>query len=140
MTPVPASPLDAFLHAMPKLELHCHLFGTVRHDSFAALNRRAGSPLAAEEIEAFYTRGEKPVGVLRVLRALDAQLVRVPDDLHRLAFEYLRTRRPTTCATPSSSGTRPARCATPASPTPSRRKPSCGRSTTRTTNSASSAG
>ncbi len=89
MTPVPASPLDAFLHAMPKLELHCHLFGTVRHDSFAALNRRAGSPLAAEEIEGFYTRGEKPVGVLRVLRALDAQLVRVPDDLHRLAFEYL---------------------------------------------------
>ncbi|SDC35109.1 adenosine deaminase [Variovorax sp. CF079] len=89
MTPAPASPLDAFLHAIPKLELHCHLFGTVRHDSFAALNRRAGRPLADEEIEGFYTRGEKPVGVLRVLRALDAWLVRVPDDLHRLTFEYL---------------------------------------------------
>ncbi|CAN7544658.1 adenosine deaminase [Variovorax sp. LjRoot290] len=89
MTPAPASPLDAFLHAIPKLELHCHLFGTVRHDSFAALNRRAGRPLADEEIEGFYTRGEKPVGVLRVLRALDARLVRVPDDLHRLTFEYL---------------------------------------------------
>ncbi|CAN7558579.1 adenosine deaminase [Variovorax sp. LjRoot84] len=89
MTPAPASPLDAFLHAIPKLELHCHLFGTVRHGSFAALNRRAGRPLADEEIEGFYTRGEKPVGVLRVLRALDARLVRVPDDLHRLTFEYL---------------------------------------------------
>ena len=86
----PASPLDAFLHAIPKVELHCHLFGTVRHSTFSDLNRRAGSPLAQEEIEGFYTRGEKPVGVLRVLRALDAQLVRTPDDLHRLAYEYLQ--------------------------------------------------
>jgi adenosine deaminase len=86
MTP---APLDAFLHAMPKMELHCHLFGTVRHATFAALNRRAGSPLAEEEVEDFYTRGEKPMGVLRVLRALDAHLLRTPDDLHRLTLEYL---------------------------------------------------
>lgn len=83
-------PLDAFLRAIPKVELHCHLFGTVRHDTFADLNRRAGAPLADDEIEGFYTRGEKPVGVLRVLRALDAQLVRSADDLHRLTFEYLQ--------------------------------------------------
>jgi adenosine deaminase len=89
MTPAPTS-LESFLHAIPKVELHCHLFGAVRHGTFAALNRRAGSPLADEEIEGFYTRGEKPVGVLRVLRALDAQLVRTPDDLHQLAFEYLQ--------------------------------------------------
>ncbi|HSV60308.1 MAG TPA: adenosine deaminase [Variovorax sp.] len=81
--------LDAFLHAIPKVELHCHLFGTVRQATFEAFNQRAGAPLAAEEIEGFYTRGEKPVGVLRVLRALDAQLVRSPDDLHRMAYEYL---------------------------------------------------
>ncbi|MDM0016213.1 adenosine deaminase family protein [Variovorax saccharolyticus] len=87
--PVPGS-LEAFLRAIPKVELHCHLFGTVRHGTFADLNRRAGSPLANDEIESFYTRGEKPVGVLRVLRALDAQLVRSADDLHRLAFEYLQ--------------------------------------------------
>ncbi|VTU38882.1 Adenine deaminase [Variovorax sp. PBS-H4] len=83
------APLDAFLHAMPKTELHCHLFGTVRHATFAALNERAGSPLAQQEVEDFYTRGEKPVGVLRVLRALDAQLLRTPDDLHRITLEYL---------------------------------------------------
>ena len=77
------------LHAIPKVELHCHLFGAVRHDTFAALNRRAGAPLTEDEIEGFYTRGEKPVGVLRVLRALDAQLVRRPDDLHQLTLEYL---------------------------------------------------
>ena len=81
--------LEAFLHAIPKVELHCHLFGTVRKDTFLDLNRRAGSPLAEEEIAAFYTRGEKPVGVLRVLRALDASLVRAPQDLYRLTLEYL---------------------------------------------------
>jgi adenine deaminase len=86
----PASPLESFLHAIPKVELHCHLFGTVRHDTFAALNRAAGGPLADDEIEGFYTRGEKPVGVLRVLRALDSHLVRSADDLHRLTLEYLQ--------------------------------------------------
>ncbi|RSZ44420.1 adenosine deaminase [Variovorax beijingensis] len=88
----PATPpltLESMLHAIPKVELHCHLFGTVRHETFKQLNHRAGSPLAAEEIEGFYTRGEKPVGVLRVLRALDAQLVRSPGDLYQLTREYL---------------------------------------------------
>ena len=88
MSPV-ASVLEQFLHAIPKVELHCHLYGTVRQATFADLNRRAGSPLAREEIAGFYTRGEKPVGVLRVLRALDSDLVRAPEDLYRITFEYL---------------------------------------------------
>ena len=87
---LPADPLTAFLQAIPKVELHCHLFGTVRRDTFADLNRRAGGPLAEEEVTAFYSRGEKPVGVLRVLRALDASLVRAPEDLYRLTIEYLQ--------------------------------------------------
>ena len=81
--------LTSLLHAIPKVELHCHLFGAVRRATFADLNRAAGGPLADDEITGFYTRGEKPVGVLRVLRALDAQLVRAPEDLYRLALEYL---------------------------------------------------
>lgn len=84
-----AQALDSFLLAMPKMELHCHLFGTVRRATFAELNRRAGAPLTDEEVAGFYTRGEKPVGVLRVLRSLDAQLVRKPADLYRLTHEYL---------------------------------------------------
>lgn len=84
-----APALEAFLRAIPKVELHCHLFGTVRRDTFETLNRRAGAPLRDDEIEGFYTRGEKPVGVLRVLRALDADLIRRADDLHRLTLEYL---------------------------------------------------
>ncbi len=83
-------PLQAFTRALPKVELHCHLLGTVRRDTFTDLVRRAGSPISDEEIDAFYTRGEKPVGVLRVLRALDAQLIRSPDDLHRISYEYLQ--------------------------------------------------
>jgi adenosine deaminase len=66
------------------------LLGTVRRETFTALARRAKAPLSDAEIEAFYTRGDKPVGVLRVLRALDAWLLKTPDDLHRISYEYLQ--------------------------------------------------
>lgn len=79
-----------FLQALPKAELHCHLLGTVRRETFTELARREKAPLSQEDIEAFYTRGEKPVGVLRVLRALDAWLLRRADDLHRITYEYLQ--------------------------------------------------
>ncbi|MFY9514339.1 MAG: adenosine deaminase [Rubrivivax sp.] len=81
--------VEKFLHAMPKVELHCHLFGSVRRATFTELVRRERAPISDDEIAAFYTRGDKPAGVLRVLRALDSQLVRRPDDLHRLTLEYL---------------------------------------------------
>lgn len=81
--------LEQFVRALPKVELHCHLFGAVRRQTFSDLSARAGHPVSEEDIEAFYTRGEKPVGVLRVLRALDAALIRQPDDLRRLTYEYL---------------------------------------------------
>src|SRR6218665_3757809 len=58
----------------------------VRHGA----SRDPGAPLPASEIESFYTRSEKPVGVLRVLRALDAQLVRCADDLYQITLEYLQ--------------------------------------------------
>jgi adenosine deaminase len=81
---------ENFLRAMPKAELHCHLLGTVRRATFTDLARRANAPLSSEDIEAFYTRCDKPVGVLRVLRALDAWLLKTPDDLHRISYEYLQ--------------------------------------------------
>ncbi len=85
-----AQHLQDFLHALPKVELHCHLLGAVRRDTFAELNRAAGLPLTEAEVQEFFTRGEKPVGVLRVLRALDRWLLRRPDDLHRILYEYLQ--------------------------------------------------
>ena len=87
--PDPAA-LDRFAQAIPKAELHCHLLGTVRRKTFEDLARRTKAPLSADEIEAFYTRGDKPVGVLRVLRALDRWLLTRADDFHRLAYEYLQ--------------------------------------------------
>ena len=85
--------LESFLHALPKVELHCHLYGTVRRETFRDLARKAQAPLADSEIDAFYTRGEKPVGVLRVLRALDQHLIVEPGDLYRLTREYLEDAR-----------------------------------------------
>ena len=82
-------PTEAFLHALPKAELHCHLLGTLRRATFEDLVRKAKAPISSEEIAAFYTRGDKPVGVLRVLRALDEWLLRSPDDFYRISYEYL---------------------------------------------------
>lgn len=81
--------LTAFVHALPKAELHCHLFGTVRRSTLEDLVQREGYPLSMDEVASFYVRGEKPVGVLRVLRALDAVLIKHPADLYRLTLEYL---------------------------------------------------
>lgn len=80
----------AFFKALPKAELHCHLLGAVRHETFIALAEKSNAPIERAEIDAFYTRGEKPVGVLRVLRALDEHLLTGPDDLHRITYEYLQ--------------------------------------------------
>src|SRR5260370_338085 len=79
----------AFFKAIPKVELHCHLLGAVRHQTFIALAEKSRAPLERAEIDAFYTRGDKPVGVLRVLRALDEYLLTDADDLRRITYEYL---------------------------------------------------
>ncbi len=84
---------DEFLRLIPKAELHCHLLGTVRHQTFLDMARARNAPLEKSEIDAFYTRGEKPVGAIRVLRALDAHLLVEPDDLHRITHEYLEDAR-----------------------------------------------
>lgn len=94
---VPDSPFEKNLteahhrlfHEMPKTELHCHLLGTVRKQTFIDLAKKYQAPLTNEEITGFYTRGDKPIGVLRILRALDEHLLKQPEDLYRLAYEYL---------------------------------------------------
>lgn len=94
-----APPLLGFLRRMPKVEIHCHLLGTVRHATFQELAARAAVraqargepvPLSEQEVDAFYARGDKPVGVLKALRALDRHLLATPDDLYRITYEYLQ--------------------------------------------------
>jgi adenosine deaminase len=84
-----AERLEQFMKAIPKVELHCHLLGTVRQETFIDLATKAGNVVSREEIDAFYTRGEKPVGVLRVLRILDSHLIVGANDLYRITHEYL---------------------------------------------------
>jgi adenosine deaminase len=79
-----------FFRAIPKVELHCHLLGAVRRETFTALVRQRGAPITDGEIAAFYARGAKPVGVLRVLRALERHLLLEPDDFRRITYEYLQ--------------------------------------------------
>ena len=81
--------LEAFCRAIPKVELHCHLLGTIRPATFKALAGAAGSPLTDDEIDGFYVRAPLYAGVLKAFRALEAHVLRTPDDLHRLAYEYL---------------------------------------------------
>lgn len=79
----------AFFHAIPKVELHCHLLGAVRHETFVALAAKHDAPLTRDEIDGFYRRGTKPVGVLHTLRALEQHLLREPADFRRIVYEYL---------------------------------------------------
>lgn len=81
--------LRGFFAAIPKIELHCHLLGTVRRDTFADLAAKHRAPITEAQIAAFYERSDKPVGVLRVLRALERHLLLEPDDFRRIAYEYL---------------------------------------------------
>lgn len=88
-----ARPVDerqrAFFRAIPKVELHCHLLGAIRQETFAALVDRHRAPLSREEIAGFYARGEKPVGVLHVLRTLERYLLLEPEAFERITYEYL---------------------------------------------------
>jgi adenosine deaminase len=79
----------AFFSAIPKVELHCHLLGAIRRDTFLDLVRRREAPITEAEVAGFYERRSKPVGVLRVLRALEAHLLLEPEDFRRITYEYL---------------------------------------------------
>ena len=78
-----------FFLRVPKVELHCHLLGTVRRTTFLDLVRKHRAPLSPEDVDAFYRREGKPTGVLRVLRALERHLLLEPDDFRRITYEYL---------------------------------------------------
>jgi adenosine deaminase len=86
----PLTPAHHTLFArMPKVELHCHLLGSVRHATFADLVRKYQAPLTQEEVDQVFARGRQKAGVLRALRALDRYLLISPQDLHRITYEYL---------------------------------------------------
>ena len=81
--------LQGFLRRIPKVELHCHLLGTVRKQTMKAMAARNGARTAEERIEGFYIRGEKPVGVLAIFRELEAHILMTPEDFRQITREYL---------------------------------------------------
>ncbi len=83
-----------FLRKLPKVELHCHLYGTVRKTTFAEMAARRKAPITHAQIDEYYTRARKPWPTNNVMRALDQHLVKEADDLYRLAFEYLEDAAP----------------------------------------------
>ncbi len=85
--PLPEAWTD-FFSRFPKAELHCHLLGTITKSTFEDLVRLSGAPVTQEEIDGFFTRGDKPVGVLRIFRALEAHILSRPEFLERIANEH----------------------------------------------------
>ncbi len=79
----------AFFSAIPKTELHCHLLGTTQKSTFEDLVKESGALVTQEEIDGFFTRGDKPVGVLRIFRALEEHILVKPQMLKRITYEYL---------------------------------------------------
>ena len=89
--------IEKFVQSIPKVELHCHLFGAVRRATFTEFVQRAQAPIADADIAAFYDgAASRPPAVLQALQALQAAhvpLLRQPDDLYRLTLEYLQDAR-----------------------------------------------
>ncbi len=82
------STLSAFVRALPKVQLHCHLEGTVRAETFRELaalrgvdSARARGPLA--DTYAFATFGEFLLTFAEVCRALQQ-----PEDYARIARDF----------------------------------------------------
>ena len=79
-----------FFKKFPKAETHCHLLGTISRETFTDLVRLSGADVTETEIAGFYTRGDKPVGVLRIFRALEAKILKEPGYLKRITLEHMR--------------------------------------------------
>ncbi|WP_157247616.1 adenosine deaminase [Nonomuraea typhae] len=83
--------IDAFIDALPKVELHVHLVGSASPATVLELSRRhpgSGVPVNEEELRAFYTFTDFP-HFARVYRAVNS-LVRTPEDIATLVVGLAR--------------------------------------------------
>jgi adenosine deaminase len=82
------APLERFCHALPKVELHVHLLGAVRRDSFCEFATRAG--LGREEVDRLYGTETRPPNAISTLRMLERRVLKGANDLHRITYEHLQ--------------------------------------------------
>lgn len=80
----------SFFKKFPKAELHCHLLGTTSKETFEKIVRDSGADVSQEEIDGFYTRGDKPVGVLRIFRCLESKVLSKPESLTEITRNHLK--------------------------------------------------
>ena len=88
-----SAPWLEFFEKFPRAELHCHLLGTISRETFMDLVRESEAPVTEEEVNEFFTRGEKPVGVLRIFRALEEHILKKPEMLRRITVEHMASAR-----------------------------------------------
>ncbi|MFD0851430.1 adenosine deaminase, partial [Actinomadura adrarensis] len=82
-----ASPLDAFIDALPKVELHVHLVGSASVPTVLELARRhpgSGVPVTEDDLRAFYAFRDFP-HFAKVYMAVSS-LVRTPGDVATLVL------------------------------------------------------
>jgi adenosine deaminase len=77
-----------FLQRLPKAELHCHLIGTLRPRTLAALARKHALPLPRAEHELYTYRGF--YDFIEVFRLAARALVE-PEDFARAVYEYVES-------------------------------------------------
>jgi len=85
------SPIDAhtWLRALPKVELHLHLEGTVEPETLVELSQRHDAhPLTLDDARRLYTY-ENFLGFLMAFKAVTERL-RTPDDYELIAYNMVR--------------------------------------------------
>ena len=85
MTALPPTPLAAALDRLPKVELHCHVEGTIRAATVAELAAKNGIPLPVDDPTELY-RYSSLDGFLQVFWLVQSVLCDC-DDWARLAYE-----------------------------------------------------
>ena len=80
---------DAFFAEIPKVDIHCHLYGTIRESTLKDFVKEAGAPMTEESVAEYYIRGEKPKGVLHAFRFMEEFVFGDVKRLYRLTMECL---------------------------------------------------
>lgn len=77
---------SGFLRRVPKIQLHCHLEGTLRAATFLELSARSGAPPVPSDLDEVYRFAD--FGEFLLTFAAVSRLLRDPEDYGRLASEY----------------------------------------------------
>ena len=80
---------EGFFGEIPKVDIHCHLYGTIREATLKDFVRETGAPMSEASVADFYVRGEKPKGVLHAFRFMEEYILGNSERLYRLTWECL---------------------------------------------------